>query len=353
MTERNTADTAKIDETRDKDFFEFVPDPKGPVSSTELLVTPESNLHGEKALKPAVSTALESEDIEVSLAFRELAVPKLPKLGKENRAVLLMQSPNRLFFYWSVGANPYQTLNRALGNETSSYTLVAKLVNIKLETEEIHAVEAENSWWFDVDSNSEYRAEVGFYAPNRPFVRVMYSNDISTPRKSPSPRPDSASDWTVTAEKFALVLDVSGFSQDAFDVALAGDDWVAADTATQSAFSSFIGKPDLGPPPGISSEEIRYAMFSLASGVPLEYLRHRIGPSLFAVLSDNVGRITSATAFAELQQQFGLEGEGYFEEEMGASVFGTSLINFPRVLRQNRTLPKYSPHSSFSIGAEA
>ncbi len=135
-----------------------------------------------------------------------------------------MQSPTRLNFYWSVKTNPFKTLNRAFGGKTGSYTLVVKLVNQKTGREEISPVEAEGSWWFDVDADSVYRAEIGFYAPNRPFVRVMFSNTVETPRKNPSPRRDYSADFAVSANQFAKVLDVSGFPQDAFEVALAGDD---------------------------------------------------------------------------------------------------------------------------------
>ena len=78
---------------------------------------------------------------ERSPAFRELAQPKLPELQKENRAKLLMQTPNRLFFYWSIKTNPFRTLNRALGDRTGNYTLVLKLVDLGRETEEIFPVE--------------------------------------------------------------------------------------------------------------------------------------------------------------------------------------------------------------------
>ena len=42
------------------------------------------------------------------------------------------------------------------------------LTDLERESEEIHAVESEGSWWFDVRPDREYRAEIGFFAPNRP-----------------------------------------------------------------------------------------------------------------------------------------------------------------------------------------
>ena len=135
-------------------------------------------------------------------AFVELSEPKLPKLEKENRARLQMQSPNRIHFYWSMKKNPFQMLNKAFGGGAGNYTLVAKLINQTTGAEDIHPVEAEGDWWYDVDANSKYRAEIGFYAVNRPYFRVMFSNVIETPRKTPSPKRDISPVFSVSANQF-------------------------------------------------------------------------------------------------------------------------------------------------------
>jgi hypothetical protein len=285
---------------------------------------------------------------ELSAVFKELAAPKLPELQKENRARLQMQSPTRLFFYWSVKNNPFQTLRRAFGSDTGSYTLVAKLLDLSRGTESVYAVEPEGSWWFNVDAGSEYRAEIGFYAPNRPYFRLMFSNTVATPRKSPSPRAATAADWTITADRFARVLDVAGFSQDAFDVALAGDDWDVSHSATRSAFAAFIGQEKGFD--GIDPEDIRYALLAIASGLSVEELRYRIGANLFALLQANIEKLNRESALAALKSEFGIEAEDMVEEEVGSSVFGASLVNFPRRLRtRTQNWPKYNPISSFRV----
>ena len=285
---------------------------------------------------------------ELSAVFKELATPKLPELEKENRARLQMQSPNRLFFYWSVKSNPFQTLRKAFGSDVGSYTLVAKLLDLSRGTEELFAVEPEGSWWFSADAGSEYRAEIGFYAPNRPYFRLIFSNTIATPRKSPSPRAATSADWTITADRFARVLDVAGFSQDAFDVALAGDDWDAAHSSTRAAFASFIGQEKGFD--GIDPEDIRYALLAIASGLALEELRYRIGANLFALLQANTEKLNKENALAALKSEFGIKAEDMVEEEIGSTVFGASLVNFPRRLRtRTRNWPKYAPVSSFRV----
>lgn len=279
--------------------------------------------------------------------FLELAAPKLPSLSKTNRARLLMQSPNKLYFYWAVAKNPFHTLNRALG-QGANYSLVLKLVDLSTGNEDIHQVDSAGNWWFDVDADGEYRAEIGFYAVSRPYIRVLYSNTVATPRKSPSPRAADTAQWKVTADKFARVLDVAGFQRDAFDVALAGDDWDASEIATRSAFAQFSGKAD-AEFSGIGSGEIRYALLALASGVALAELRGLISERLFAILS-GVTVATGEKALAALKDKFEFDADEFeIEEEGPTPIFGSSLINFPKKLRKTRKLPDLGPVSSHSL----
>ncbi|MEQ1646164.1 MAG: DUF4912 domain-containing protein, partial [Pyrinomonadaceae bacterium] len=294
--------------------------------------------------------------VEISPVFKALADVSLPELEKENRARLLMQSPTRLYFYWSVRNNPWQQLKHIFGNDLGSYTLVLKLTDIKRGTEEIQPCEAEGNWWFAVEPDSEYQAEIGFYAVNRPYFRVIYSNTIQTPRRSPSARPASDATWTVSANKFAEVLDVAGFSRDAFDVAMAGDDVYLAENTTQVAFSQFIGSKQHNLS-SISAEDIRYAMLALASGFTLEELRTRVSPALFAILQANTEKLKAADALAALSEHFDIDEAEWTEEEFGSAVYGASLVHFPKTLKTKNIsskasttfAPRYNPVSSHSI----
>ena len=325
---------------RNDDYIEFV-------LAEETASSPVFAPVEEKA-PVAVETRTASTTLEeMPPVFRELAEPKLPELSKEDRARLQMQSPNRLFFYWSLGSNPFHRLNRALGAHTASYTLVLKLVDLKREAEQIHPVEAEGSWWFDVEADSRYRAEIGFYAPNRPYVRALFSNTIETPRKSPSPRVDSGSDWSVSSDRFARVLEVAGFTEDAFDVALAGDDHGSSESATLAAFGEFIEEPGSNFD-GIAPDELRRVLYLIASGASLESLRWEISPALFAILQSRAGSLNAEKAMVVLKERFEIEGDELVEEELMPAVFGASVINFPKRLKTRRTLPKLRPVSSSS-----
>ena len=283
----------------------------------------------------------------VDSIFKQLSEPKLPALSRENRARLQMQSPTRIHFYWSVKTNPFQTLKRIFGGQTN-YQLIAKLVNLANGREDVFPIEAEGAAWFDVDANSTYKAEIGFYAVNRPFVRAMFSNTVETPRRNPSSRRDYSPNFHVSADQFAEVLDVSGFEQDAFEVALAGDDIEFADRAAQTAFSQITDQPptDFN---ADKSSEIRFVLLALASGYQAESLREYVSPSLFAVLSGNAEKLSAEKALAALQANFGdAANETVEEETFAGTVFGASLINFPRFSKR-RFLPNFAPISSLDL----
>jgi hypothetical protein len=294
-----------------------------------------------------LTAAADLDAVERSPEFLELAIPKLPSLSKGNLARLLMQTPNRLYFYWSIGRNPFHTLNRALG-QPGNYTLVLKLVNLHTDEERIHPIDEKGNWWFDVDADGEYRAEIGFYAVNRPYIRVLFSNTVTTPRKSPSPRTADTAEWRVPAHKFARVLDAAGFARDAFDVALAGDDTNAADIATRSAFAQFTGRLD-DEFAGIGADELRYAMLALASGVTLAELRGLISERLFAMLSSVTG-LNAENALAALKDKFEFDAEEFeIEDSELPTVFGASLIGLPRKTRKIPRQRDLGPLSSFSL----
>ena len=314
-----------------------------------------------KNLDVTAEIAAEEPKVELSPAFKALADIKLPELQRENRARLQMQTPTRLYFYWSVKENPWATMSNVFGSDLGNYTLVIKLIDQTYGHETINQCDAEGNWWFDVEPDRKYQAEVGFFATGRPYFRILHSNTIETPRRAPSPRAATDSDWRVSANKFAQVLDVAGFSRDAFDVAMAGDDIALAQDASQQAFTSFIGTQDVKIE-GISSDELRYALIALASGMTLEELRGKVSPTLFAILQANAGNLNAGRAMSSLTEHFEIEETEFTEEEFGPAVYGASLVNFPKTLKTKTVsklagsdkpsielAPRYNPVSSHSL----
>jgi hypothetical protein len=300
-----------------------------------------------------------AEEVELSPVFKELAEPKLPALREENRAFLQIQSPTRVFFYWALKQDSFNTLRRALGNRADDYFLAIRLTNLGTNREEIHQVESKGSWWFNqIEADSKYRAEVGFYAPGRPFVRIVFSNTLETPRQKPSSNTAYQPYFAVTADQFAEVLDLAGFSEDAFEVYLQGDEPQFADQATEKAFAQLAGKGQIDFS-SISLNELRYVLFALASGVSLFALRDQVSGDLFeflaAMVDENPSALTEEKVILALEEFFGFSPfDEEIEEEFGApTVFGASLINFPKQLKRKKSgfnpEGKLSPLSSFSL----
>ncbi|MFN2502513.1 MAG: DUF4912 domain-containing protein [Pyrinomonadaceae bacterium] len=300
-----------------------------------------------------VSAELASKELAVELSpvFKALAEPTLPELKRENRARLQMQTPTRLYFYWSIKQDPWHMLRVAFGNDIGSYTLVLKLTDLVSGADEIYHAQAEGDWWFSVRPEGRYQAEIGFYAPNRPYFRIIYSNIVETPRLTPSPRVASEADWSLTADRFAEVLHVAGFSRDAFDVAMAGDDERSAESAAFAALTVFLGGADHDLS-GIAAVEVRNALTAFAAGRKLEDLRWKISPALFAILQSHEGGVAGQQkAMEALTEHFDIDEADLEWEEISAAVFGASLIHFPRTLKTRAASIKYSPLSSFGINS--
>jgi hypothetical protein len=282
---------------------------------------------------------------------RLLAQPTLPERQPENRARLQMQSPTKLYFYWSVRENPWAILRKAFGEETGSYTLVLKLVEKRSGSEQIHNARAEGNWWFNVRPDGQYRAEIGFYAPNRPFIRIVHSNIVETPRLRPSPRKAVESDWTVSSQGFAKVLNVAGFARDAFDVAVAGDDPASSALMARQALKQFANGPE-EQLADISDEDIRFSLLAFSEGQKLEELRSTISDKLFEYLQASDSRLDKDMAEASLREHFDVDDFELESEETGPVVYGASLLNFPRTAKSRRR-PKldtgYLPESSHNF----
>ena len=146
----------------------------------------------------------------------------------------------------------------------------------------------------------------------------------------------------------AQVLDVAGFAQDAFDVAMAGDDPVTADETAHAAFKKFVGSTNKRVR-SVAAEDIRYTMVALAAGLDLDDLRWRVSPTLFSFLQANADKLEAGKARTVLSEHFDIDEAEFVEETFGPAVHGASLINFPRTLKPRDVVKKFHPFSSHSI----
>jgi hypothetical protein len=297
---------------------------------TEVLIKKET-----KEIKAEVETAELDEEAKKreTPIFKALAEPKLPELDKENRLFLQMQSPTRIFFYWTVKTNAYKTLQKAFGENAGGYILVAKLQNLSKKTEDIFPIDVEGSAWFDVPDNAKFQTEVGFFSPSRPFVRVAFSNTLKTPRMSPSPNVDNSPGWNVSTMQFAEVLEASGYSQDAFEVAMqVSESSEDSNKATEVIYSRITGENEAYFAK-FEMSELRSVLLGIVSGIPLAVILEKVSGELSAWLSENPQVFEPQNVMAILQETFG-EDFGKFVEgtktQTAGVVFGASSINFPK-----------------------
>ncbi|HZH33663.1 MAG TPA: DUF4912 domain-containing protein [Pyrinomonadaceae bacterium] len=292
----------------------------------------------------AASQTVNAEDEAKNIGDVELdvlGIEALPALPRANRARLQVQSPNRIFLYWSLAGNPFETLQKALGNRAANYRLVLKLKNLANGEEKLSPVEAQGSWWFDVAATSSYRVDIGFFAANRPFVRLLSSNPVQTPRATPSPRVDTKDDWRVSRVQFARVLDVSGYAHDALPVIFGfGEDGVTDEFATVAVLNQLTTNAPASSE-GFDSSEMHFLLSALAAGVPLEMLQGSLSPALTdwlgSVLSQEPDALKAENIFAAMKAVFGSDF-GADVEEIGEArkivlqpVFGASAIHFPEI----------------------
>ncbi|HEX9926912.1 MAG TPA: DUF4912 domain-containing protein [Pyrinomonadaceae bacterium] len=290
-----------------------------------------------REIKEKVEETIDEEEL-----LDPLGIEALPQLPVINRARLQVQSPNRIFLYWSLAGNPFATLQKAFGNRATNYNLVLKFRNLSHGGEQLFPVGQQGNWWFDAQPNARFQVDLGLFAQNRPFIRLFSSNAVETPRSAPSPRADTEADWQVSRIQFARVLDVSGYTHDALPVVFGfGEDGVFDEMATVAVLNQLASNAPVAPET-FDAAEMRVALSALAAGVEYEVLREQLSPSLRAwfdsVLEQDKDALRSENVLAALQAVLGDdfvdEFAGFGEELQRIQlepVFGASAVHFPEI----------------------
>lgn len=316
---------------------------KQPVSIERILPPEPVTLAAQKTSAETLEElteevkAEETREVERSPIFKKLSEPKLPELPSDDRARLQLQSPNRLFFYWSSRKNPYANLQRLFGERFSGYDLAVRLINLKDDSVRVMPADTSGTSWFDVGSDTSYRAELGFFSQNRPFIRVMYSNTVQTPRPSPSRRLASDADFAVRTQQFADVLSASGFAHENVAQDFAFADKLLADARAREIAARLTDEKE-EPSADISLLELRWVLVSLAAYAPLDELKRSVSPALVAWLesieAQNPDALKPENVSAELQQTLGEEfvgmiksGEVETRKRYVHRVFGGSAVD--------------------------
>ncbi|HEX8396146.1 MAG TPA: DUF4912 domain-containing protein [Pyrinomonadaceae bacterium] len=290
-----------------------------------------------REIKEKVEETIDEEEL-----LDPLGIEALPQLPVINRARLQVQSPNRIFLYWSLAGNPFATLQKAFGNRATNYNLVLKFRNLSHGGEQLFPVGQQGNWWFDAQPNARFQVDLGLFAQNRPFIRLFSSNAVETPRAAPSPRADTEADWQVSRIQFARVLDVSGYTHDALPVVFGfGEDGVFDEMATVAVLNQLASNAPVAPET-FDAAEMRVALSALAAGVEYEVLREQLSPALRtyfdSVLEQDKDALRSENVLAALQavlgDEFVDEFAGFGKELQRIQlepVFGASAVHFPEI----------------------
>jgi hypothetical protein len=126
---------------------------------------------------------------------------------------LLLQSPRKLYLYWTFARDPHATLREAFGELAAHYRLAVRLVKVESGEEFLLDAPRERAQWFEVYPRHVYRADVGFHATNRPFVRLLSSDVVRTPPDSASHLSDEEHEFQLEADEFARLLDGAGYER--------------------------------------------------------------------------------------------------------------------------------------------
>ncbi|HYY41958.1 MAG TPA: DUF4912 domain-containing protein [Pyrinomonadaceae bacterium] len=225
---------------------------------------------------------------------------------------LLVQSPYRLYAYWQYAHDPFATLRRAFGAAADGYHLIVRLVDAESGATETGAASPARNYWFDVQPGRAYRAEVGFAAEDKPFIRLLTSDLARTPPASVAPETDEAPEFHAGAGELARVVNEAGYAGDA--LALALED---ADDATQHESTLALAHTLAAAPlPALGAnelQELRALIVALVVAEPLASVRARLSSPLAAWLDALVAQHGALPRQADLLEtlraMFGFELE--------------------------------------------
>lgn len=295
------------------------------VSSGQFPIWPETT-------QPALAVT----DKLSELTFDE----PLPAPPPVDEIRLLVQSPFKLFLYWNHARDPVETLRRTLfGERANLYRLIVRLVDLTSDEVTLHEAAEKREQFFNVRPDRAYRAEVGFFASGRPFIRLLASNIAQTPRSGIAHRSDTEAAFNVSAEEFTRALNESGYASDALEVALEAADEQMRDSFTRIVAQTFTGA-DTGTFDDGDLSELRAFLAAIAFGAPIEQLRFVFSPKVAAWFEQSFAAIYRAPDAARLidilRHAFGLEldyaagDEGtVFGHESAHIAWGASDVHLP------------------------
>lgn len=166
-------------------------------------------------LEMDASPAVPSSTQEVEEATGEVEADELPAPASRDSIQLFAQSPAQLFLHWSHAADPTAALREAFADAAAHYRLAVRLADFTAATEQLFTASPGHAQWLDAEPDHAYRAEVGFHAEGFPFITVLTSPVVHTPRAAVSTAADHAPEFHITHEDFSRLLEHIGYPPEA------------------------------------------------------------------------------------------------------------------------------------------
>lgn len=142
---------------------------------------------------------------------QDRSADELPALEARDAIQLFAQSPAHLFLHWSHAADPFAALRDAFADAASHYRLTVRLSNLTDAAEHLFDASPARAQWLPALPGRDYRADLGFHADGLPFVTLLSSAAVTTPRAAVSPDADAAPEFRITYEDFARLLEQTGY----------------------------------------------------------------------------------------------------------------------------------------------
>ena len=134
-----------------------------------------------------------------------------PETGGRDAVQLFAQSPHKLFVHWSHAGDPFAALREAFGDAASRYRLAVRLSDLTDDSAQTYDAAPERAQWLAARPDRDYRADIGFHADGLPFVSLLPSSIVHTPRAAVSPNADAEPQFHIAPDDFARLLEHTGY----------------------------------------------------------------------------------------------------------------------------------------------
>ncbi len=269
----------------------------------------------------------------------------LPLPRTQDRVRLLVQSPHRLFLYWTFRRNPFESLPRAFGARAAGFRFGVRLLNLTDGSDEFAPAGLDETgrageYWFTAQPGTGYAAHIGFLTDRNFFIRLLASQPVQTPRLSVSPRADDAPQFKAPPAEFARVLNETGYARDALAVRFEAADVRATEPLSQRIAAGFFDGQAFALEQQ-DAQTLRTLLLALALNEPLA------GVNLPAALREELQRNLAAYDLAELRRRIihalgftaeefdELEADGVTAQTWSSFSIGASRVRLPSSRRRD------------------